>query len=91
MGVFSECFDTNSAAEPERSECFGEISGEVIGEKFGEDIEVGGVGGGVDRIFGCVAGFGLSGEKGIDRGGDVEGEEGGVDGLETTGFGFFVW
>ena len=46
-----------------------------------------GEGGGVGRVFGCDAGFRLSGKETTD----CRGVEGGVSRLETAGFGFFVW
>ena len=86
IGAISGRFGTNSGAEPERGEGFGEVI--RFGVEGGEDTEDGGVGAGVSgRAFGCSAGFGLSGKEGIDCG-DVGGE---VVGLETAGFGFFAW
>ena len=74
-------------------EGFGEVT--RFGVEGGEDTEVGGVGGGVGRAFGCDAGFGLAGKVVIDSegtadSGDVGDEVGGVGGLETTDFGFFA-
>ena len=64
IGAISGRFGTNSGAEPERSEVFGEVT--RFGVEGGEDTEVGGVGGGVGgRAFGCAAGFGLSGKEAV--------------------------
>ena len=80
VGAISGRFGTNCGAEPERGESFGEMI--RFGVEGGEDIEVGGVEGGVGgRAFGCGAGFGLSGKEVIDSGGV---------GLETAGFDFLV-
>ena len=84
IDAISGRFDTNSGAEPERGEIFGEMIRFDV--KDDENTEVENVKDEIDKAFGCDAGFRLFAEKNTDCESVIEGVE-----LETANFGFLTW